>query len=592
MGYIKLAGLGYFGSGVGLSATIFLGVMLKEKAGYGPEYIGFFMSAFELSLLTLMPLTLFFIDRFGGLRWILLLYVLISMTLLFLACSANDAPVIAAFVVLFQFVLAPCPRLWDRAVLHALGKGEAEKWGVYRLAQSVLFGAGAPACAALRHTMGWIAIPIQFAVGYSLVCIAPYSWHRDRTCFASCDDGTPYSSFLGVETRQFLRNLFVRSVDGRRIPYRRPSPSAIKRMGMVLDGYEPSAVIITRGLTPDGVPVKLPFAGVPDVTVNVTLRRECTRNHMSRTVLVILIGEPVLNVVLPPSSVSTIVGFVSVGQVNRNELALSLVVCAVLEDTPLPRYNSPLGLSSGRSPLRFYTGAVWGNILTIAAPLFLQMLFVLMMCSFSGRKKLTRAMAFTRFPSLLMISLLFVQQSTVSFSVLLLVQGSQPGDYGAGVVGCFFSLVLCVALWIPLRASNFEARYVPEGAKASDLLATETARILHAIGAFLYGSGKWYDVDPSTEFKQRHNFHFTDYTSGCRWFIVIEMAMNVVCGVVQGLIQPDACISLLFVTCIAFFFFAVIAIAPRPYTSVMNTVFSCGMILSQLVSAESCLLQL
>ena len=179
--YHKLAGLGYVGSGIGLSATTFIGVLLKDKATYGPDYIGFFTSAFELSMLTLMPFSLFFVDKYGGLRQMLTVYVSVGAGLLFLSCLTDDRTMIGVWVVLFLFILAPCPRLWDRAVLQTLGKENAENWGQYRLMQSVLFGLGAPACAALRHLIGWIAMPIQFAVGYSLICIAPYYWHKHES---------------------------------------------------------------------------------------------------------------------------------------------------------------------------------------------------------------------------------------------------------------------------------------------------------------------------------------------------------------------------------------------------------------------------
>ena len=178
--YHKLGGLGYFGSGIGLSATIFLGVMLKEHGKYGPEIIGVVTSAFELSLLTLMPLMLSLVDKFGGLRWMLTAITALASGLLFLACTTDDQVMMAVWVAIFLLVLAPAPRLWDRAVLEFLGKSESQNWGRYRLFQSIFFGAGAPLCAALRHKIGWVAISLQFVVGYSFVIVAPHYWWKEH----------------------------------------------------------------------------------------------------------------------------------------------------------------------------------------------------------------------------------------------------------------------------------------------------------------------------------------------------------------------------------------------------------------------------
>ena len=347
-----------------------------------------------------------------------------------------------------------------------------------------------------------------------------------------------------------------------------------QNVSIVWSSRQPDVVTVMFPLDP-----AIPNDDVPDIIVNVSLMSNCTKNHVALLAQLLLVGRPVPSVVFPPNSIAVLASIAAVGQVNRLELALVLIVCSVEFDQPLTYYNSPLGLSVGSSPLRYYAGSVWGNILVVVAPCVLQLLLVWILRRF-GKLEMIRALAFARFPSLLVFPLLFVQQPLVTSSFTLFVWGQTNEDYAAGVAGCIFSVVCYASSLVMLRKKVFGVLYNP-----NDSTRTSSMPFLGVISNFVYGKGKWNNIDPATEFKQRFNFLFTDYTSSCHWFILVEMAMNIICGAIQGLVQPSFCKSLLFAICVAFLFFAIMAVALRPYSSPVYAILSVGMIILQLIGS-------
>jgi hypothetical protein len=254
------------------------------------------------------------------------------------------------------------------------------------------------------------------------------------------------------------------------------------------------------------------------------------------------------------------------------------------------------------------------------------------------------AFAKVRFPSLFVFPLMFFHQTIVAAGVTT-VMSAEPGLVPVGV-----AIVLQAAVVLPvlvhvfvLRSSVFACEYDVGHRRDAGFLSL-----------FFYGRGRWVDASASrcsggdnaspariasigdesvsrqgvaTEtttttaavqqastgpserncettskrqqqqqqqghyrFKQRFQFFFADYLPKARHFLLLEMAMNILCGVFQGLITPAYCKSLLFASVVAFGGFASAALYLRPYISLFYGIFSVSQALLQLVASAASIL--
>ena len=324
-----------------------------------------------------------------------------------------------------------------------------------------------------------------------------------------------------------------------------------------------------------------------DLLVNVTLRSACLDNHLECWATILILAPPAP----PPSLVTSAfesgqvvaaVGAVinpnvaAIAQVNRISLSSVLVACDY-NNGPLGFYNSPLNLNIGSSHVSYSLGAVVGNMLILGTMLAAQAAVIAIFLRVRQPATFADAASAARFPSAAVFPLLFVQQPTMTAATSILLWGSTGGEYFVALIGlavCISSLA--VTYWC-ISQANFGAEYIPEAFK----------KARNPLSRILYGTGRWADTDPASNYKQRHQFMFSDYTSRCHYFMLVEMSMNVVCGTIQGMVSPTYCYTMLGMASIGFFVFTTAAVLLRPYNSPWRAFVSVGMCVIQLVGATS-----
>jgi hypothetical protein len=345
----------------------------------------------------------------------------------------------------------------------------------------------------------------------------------------------------------------------------------------------PSRAVLTVQL---GRALLLPEGG-RDYTVTVRVAARCVRQELPDcTARLVFLAPPAA----PPTivtaafesgqTVATVMSIStpsvsSVSQVNRISFSAALITCEY-ENVGLDFYMNPLRLNLGSSNTSNMNGAVVGNTLVLV-------LFVLMQAGVMGVVRLRSTTepppyglaSLARFPSLLVLPLLFVQQSTATAATVAFMYGTGGFDYFCGVLGLLSSVGPMVCVWRQFQATppNEMCTYEPKARKVS------------AVSRFFYGSGKWVDKDKNIFFKQRFSLMFGDFTNQCPWFMVVEMAMNVVCGVLQGLVHPSQCRNLLAAAFGAFLVFTLLSIANRPYNSPWRALSGIGLCVLQTTSA-------
>ena len=262
-------------------------------------------------------------------------------------------------------------------------------------------------------------------------------------------------------------------------------------------------------------------------------------------------------------------------QAARAGLSLLLIVCEV-QDGPLGFYNSPIPLSIGHSGAEYFVGAAFGNVLLLCVFGAAQLAIAFFLHRARGRDW-NSALAFVRFPSLLVFPIMFLQQASVSAGVTT-VMFAEPAFwiFGAAAVAAFTALLPLTFLFV-LRPSVFYCRFEDDSRRTGGVLTY-----------LFYGKSRWVDIPDAAPshraFKQRYQFFFSDYRPHGRYFILAEMSMNVFCGIAQGMISPRYCKSLLFACTVAYGSFALAGLYVRPFNSLFYGLFSVGQSLAQLIS--------
>jgi hypothetical protein len=275
-------------------------------------------------------------------------------------------------------------------------------------------------------------------------------------------------------------------------------------------------------------------------------------------------------------------------QAMRAGLSLALIVCDV-QPEPLSAMQSPLGLSVGSSKGRYYAGAAVGNTLLLLGFALAQVGAAAVLRATARRPTppaWREVFATVRFPSLCVFPLMFFQQVTVAAGVTTVMSAETAlAPVGVAVVLCM-AAVLPLAYVFVLQKAVFGCTYVAH------------RRELGLLSLFFFGKGRWCDASaaaaddgpapaPGAErsfFKQRFQFFFADNLPQGRCFMLGEMAMNILCGVCQGLISPAYCKSLLFASVVVFGGFACAGLYVRPFASLCYGIFSVGQAVLQLIS--------
>jgi hypothetical protein len=261
-------------------------------------------------------------------------------------------------------------------------------------------------------------------------------------------------------------------------------------------------------------------------------------------------------------------------QANRADLTLLLLVCSVDFSQPSV-FQNPLGFRIGTSALQYEYGTVVGNSVLLLGLAATQLLGIAVYGVAKGAPCLVAA-AMLRFPSLLVILVMLLQQPTVA-AVVTCARYGDTGYFWLPLLGGIVWLAPIFLSWYVVHPSQFRCRYVYEPR-------------FTCYDRVMLGGGTWVDLDAASHYKQRCQFYFADCSETTRWFVVAEMVMNVFCAVVQGLIFPGECVSLLIALTAGFFVFVVVLVRRHPYAVPAQFLVSLGSAMLQCTSNAAALI--
>jgi len=199
-------------------------------------------------------------------------------------------------------------------------------------------------------------------------------------------------------------------------------------------------------------------------------------------------------------------------------LAVQFLVCTV-QNEPMPFYYSALPWSVGDGDFSYFVGACLGNVVVLSLFAGSQLLLALGFQTMYPPMTWVEALSIVRFPSLLSVPLMIWQQSTMAAGVTVVAFG-EPAYVAVGVMAIVWSIYYYI-----LRKGSLQCAYLDDRGERHNCLVVS-----------LYGRGTWHDVDVGSKFKQRYRLFFGDYLYMGRMFILVDMTMNLSCGVLQG--QP------------------------------------------------------
>ena len=291
-------------------------------------------------------------------------------------------------------------------------------------------------------------------------------------------------------------------------------------------------------------------------------------------------------------------------QVTRASLLLNLVLCESNIGSPLAIFDSLLQMSVGSTDYRYAAGAIVGNIILIIAFGAAVVLLGFVMALVQG-KALSKTLATLHFPSVLLIPIFFVLQSTTSSSFTLLLYVTQSaGLIILGIIGVLVSVViLFTASYFTFFKFSFtyytleEEREIERLAHKRDHQPLENNSSLQSNGSFALApviklrklvrdnsfimrwtspEGEWYDNMGDDDELRRFGYLFEDYRADRWWYGVIEVGMCVAGGLLDAShpTQFVTCSALVSTTAGVYIVYFLSIVLLRPFRIKINFVIS------------------
>jgi hypothetical protein len=242
----------------------------------------------------------------------------------------------------------------------------------------------------------------------------------------------------------------------------------------------------------------------------------------------------------------------AVTQASRANTIMTLGQCQ-RDFGSLPVYIHLLRFPIGDDPdFQYFTGAVVGNLVLCVGTVLLNALMVFIYATARG-KSAVEACGALKFPSLVSLPLLFVLQPTVSVSVALFLY-SNSWMLVLGVLGFIACIVtfLAVAVYFLL---------IFDGINDFEMLDKKYSGLM---ARMINPAGEWLQTDLTA----RMGMFFEDYLPATWWFVVVELGMCVVAGVLEGL-KPEEfqnCLIVVGLATVLYTVFFVALLYYQPYT--------------------------
>jgi hypothetical protein len=267
-------------------------------------------------------------------------------------------------------------------------------------------------------------------------------------------------------------------------------------------------------------------------------------------------------------------------QASRLGLLTAIQQCDGALDDQLDWAESPTQISTnapdGSGP---YIGAVVGNLIVLIAFGVLQWLCCFI---FAKVRKTTVAVGMQRmrfpsacvFPAMLLMEPTFAAAFTVfalSRSIVALI----------AVIAVLLLVTGLIARVVHFLRSEFQAVYI-----ADARLRLRDGNPPSKLEIFFDGPGKWRDRDAKCKgFVDRTRLLYAEYHGECRWYLLVEIAMSALLGVVVLMIRLRACDAAAICALIVWVGYVGLALWQRPFTSKFGLAFALLTSLGQLIGS-------
>jgi hypothetical protein len=219
---------------------------------------------------------------------------------------------------------------------------------------------------------------------------------------------------------------------------------------------------------------------------------------------------------------------------QRLMLSAQLLSCDGALGAPESVSVSPTGLSVGGGELRYVRGAVVGNVLVWSGASFLCAGVVAAVAAVR-HLPLRRAAGSMRLPGGFVVVFVPLLQPTVSCIVQVLHLGGYAASIAIGTTGVLF--ILASAAWFAWVVTVGFAASPRRSVGTTPKGGSAFMRMVEWVDAPFY---TWSDSAVGSRFVEEYGLLFCMFTAGRHWYVVVELAIGAVCGVIGGTIPAAA----------------------------------------------------
>ena len=246
------------------------------------------------------------------------------------------------------------------------------------------------------------------------------------------------------------------------------------------------------------------------------------------------VSPAVSAVVIAATVPATLAAVASAGTLQRLMLSMFLLSCDGALGTSQYASDSPTRLSVGDDALRYVRGAVVGNVLVWSVASVL-VVGVAVGVAAVKRQSVRYTAGSLRLPAGLVVVFLPLLQPTVSCVVELLRHGDDAVSIAIGAAGAVVVFAISASFGWSVTA-NFAA-LAHCGTEKSIAGGSYFTR---AVGWVASPFCTWTDSVPGSRFVEGYGLLFCNFTAGRHWYIVVELAIGAVCGVIGGTVPANS----------------------------------------------------
>ncbi|CUG87055.1 membrane-associated protein, putative [Bodo saltans] len=292
-------------------------------------------------------------------------------------------------------------------------------------------------------------------------------------------------------------------------------------------------------------------------------------------------APPVISPTVVTTTSNTVTGAIIVGgiinptvatQASRANVLIALARCE-RNFGQLDPFSHILQFPVGDDEdFQYFAGAVVGNISLCLGTLLINALVLMIYARVAG-KSLGSSASTMKFPSFVSLPLLFVLNPTISVGVSLMAYATTGWLVAIGVVGFLASLIAFAVVTIYFV-------FYFDGHDDFEMLEKKFSGVF---GRMVNPVGEWLQTDLTG----RMGMFFEDYLPSCWWFVIVELGMCLLSGIIEGIrpAEQSNCIIAIALASTLYTAFFVAMVLWQPYTIRIVFYLRATIALLQVISA-------